>query len=242
MLGNPETRIGVNGQRGEAIAAHDDRVFPNDLRARDDLTHRDHASRDGRPDLQAVDHRHIVAFPRGRTDDDGQEACFLGIDAGLGAAGLAVEADGPTLETRFDGPRDFDAGHAVAAGLLFEHDRPNHFLFLAPVMANTDGAAVVVDDRFDLLAESADHGRVGPLDAHLDAAASARAEQEFFRDGVGVGMLLVELFLDRGDEAVDFLVVVDIDQELDIGPVLRFGRVDEKEAACRRRRRRWKRG
>ena len=54
--------------------------------------------------------------------------------------------------------------------------------------------------------------------------------RNFFGDGVGVRMLLVQMSLDVGNQPVDLPPVIDIDQELHEGAVLPFRTVDEHEA------------
>src|SRR5262245_20350381 len=97
-------RVGMDSQGGKAIAAHDDRVFPGDRRARADLAHRNHPPGHRAPDQQAADGVDVITFSEGRTGDDWQEPGFLGEDSRAGAAWFAVETNNATFETGLQGP------------------------------------------------------------------------------------------------------------------------------------------
>ena len=53
--------------------------------------------------------------------------------------------------------------------------------------------------------------------------------RNFFATAFAFGILLVEFLLDVGDQPVDLVRVVDVDQELHERPILSLGRVDEQE-------------
>ena len=106
---------------------------------------------------------HVVALGQRRAGDDRQQPRLLGIDAGAGAARLAVEADDAAFEAAFQGLGHLDARDAVAAGLEFEQVGTNHFLALAPIAAHAHGPAVVFENLHRLIGEFAqvrpDRGR-----------------------------------------------------------------------------------
>ena len=77
LAGQTGPRVGVDGERREAIAAHHDRVFPDDLGAGSDLAQGDHPPGDRAPDLQAVDHRDVLALGQRRAGDDRQQPRLL---------------------------------------------------------------------------------------------------------------------------------------------------------------------
>ena len=171
----------------------------------------------------------VFALGERRAGDDRQQARFLRIDSAAAAARLAEEADDAAFEAGCEGGGHIDALDAVAAGLQLEQVGANHLLALAPVAADRERAAIIFEDRLGLVGERAEDGRIGTAEAGLDAAAGAGAEEEFFGDRVGVGILLVEMLLDRRHQAVDLVGVVDVDEELDERAILHLRRVDEQE-------------
>ena len=193
----------MDGERREAIAAHHDRVFPDDLGAGRDLAQRDHPPGDRAPDLQAVDRADVFALGQRRTGDDRQQPRLLREDAGAGAARLAVEADHASFEAGLQRLGHLDARDAVAPGLEFEQVGADHLHPLAPVAADAHRAAIVLENVHRLIAELAQFRRIGAAEPRLDAPAVARAQEELLGDGVGVRVLLVQMFLNVGNQPVD---------------------------------------
>ena len=89
---------------------------------------------------------------------------------------------------------------------------------------------------FGLIGEFAQFSRIGTTEPRLDAAAAAGAQEKLLGDGVGVGLLLVQVLLDVGDQPVDLAPVIDIDEELHEGSVLLFRACRRAGSAARRRR------
>src|SRR5262249_33094129 len=133
----------MDGESREAIAAHNNWVFPDNFGASDDLIHRDHPPGNRAPDLQAVEHSDVLALALRWTGNDGQEARFLSEDASRGVARLAVEADGAPLKAGLQGLCHLHACDAIASCLKFEHVRANYFHPLPPVSTHTYRPAVV---------------------------------------------------------------------------------------------------
>ncbi len=220
----------MDGEGREAIAAHHDRVFPDDRGAGSDLIHGDHPRGDRAPDLQAVDHADVVALGQGRTSDDRQQPRLLRVDSRAGAARLAVEADHASFKAAFQGLGHLDARDAVAACLEFEQVGADDLFRLAPVAAHGHSPAIVFEDFLRPIGELAQFRGIGTSEPRLDAPALARAQEELLRNGVGVRVLLVQIPLDVGNQPVDLPPVIDIDEELHEGSILLFRTVDEQEA------------
>src|SRR5262249_46254021 len=90
--------------------------------------------------------------------------------------------------------------------------------------------AVLVDDLDRASGDLAQRRRVGAAEPRLHAAALARAEQELLGNGIGVGVIPVEVLLDVRHQRVELAGVVDVDEELNESPVLPLRRVNEQEA------------
>src|SRR5262249_15684168 len=117
-----------------------------------------------------------------------------------------------------------------APGLKVEQVGANHFHRFAPVVAHAHGTSVVFKDCSRLMAQFTQLRGIRALEPYLDAPARIGAQEELLGDGVGIGVLLVQMFLDVGNQPVDLPPVNDIDQELREGSVLSLWTVDEQEA------------
>ena len=71
---------------------------------------------------------------------------------------------------------------------------------------------------------------VGTAEPDLDASTAAGTQQKLLGDRVGVGVVIVQVFLNAGNQPVDLLIVIDLDQELNECRVLPFRRVHKQEA------------
>src|SRR5262250_3398704 len=138
----------MDGKSREAIAAHNNWVFPNNFAARDDLIHRDHP-----------------------TGNDGQEARFLREDAGGGATRLAVEADGAPFKAGLQRLRHLHTRDAITSCLKFEYVRANHLHPLPPVATHTYRPAVIFKNFLCLITQLSQYGRVRALKSRLNAPA-----------------------------------------------------------------------
>ena len=129
--------------RREAVAAHHNWVFPDDLGARSDLAHGNHPSGQRAPNLQAVDGVDVVALGQGRTNNDRQQPRLLRKNSRAGAAWLSVESDRAAFKAALQGLGHFDAGNAVAACLEFEQIGADDHFLLSPIVAYADRAAII---------------------------------------------------------------------------------------------------
>src|SRR5215472_14955618 len=161
----------MDGESREAIAAHNNWVFPDDFGARDDLIHRDHPPSNRAPDLQAVEHSDVLALAQRWTGNNWQEARFLREDADAGVTRLAVETNGAPFKAGLQGLRHFDARDAIASCLKFEHVRADHLHALPPVAAHTYRPAVIFKNLLCLITQLSQYGRVRALKSCLNAAA-----------------------------------------------------------------------
>ncbi len=118
----------------------------------------------------------------------------------------------------------------LRARLQFEQFGADHLFSLTPVVANAHGPAIFVEDLSGLVGEFAQLGGIRPAEARLDAPTAAGTQEKLLGDAVGVGVFLIQVFLDVDQQTIDLLLVIDIDQELNVGSVLAFRRVDEQEA------------
>ncbi len=171
-----------------------------------------------------------LALRQRGTGDNRQKPRFLREDSGPGAARLAVEAHGAPFKAAFQGLGYVDTGDAVAACLKFKHFRAYHLLTLPPVAAYANGSSVGFDDFFRLPGQVAERGMFRTVEPHLDASAAARAQKKFLGDSIGIGVVVVQVFLNAGNQPVDLLIVIDFDQELNVGRVLPFRRIHQQKA------------
>ena len=140
----------------------------------------------------------VVALGQRRAGDDRQQPRLLREDARAAHARLAVEADDAPFKAGFQCLGHFDARDAVAAGLQLEQVGANHLLALAPVAADAHRAAVVFEDSHRLVGElRAAVAGSGPRNRAWMRPPCARAQEKLLGDGVGVGVLLVQMLLDR---------------------------------------------
>src|SRR5262249_50902421 len=127
----------MDGESRKTIAAHNNRVFPDDFGARDDLIHRNHPPGNRAPDLQAVEHCDVRALALSWTGNEGKGARFVREDASRGATRLAVEADGAPFKAGLQRLRPLHARDAITSCLKFEYVRANPLDALPPVAAHT---------------------------------------------------------------------------------------------------------
>src|SRR5262249_18979309 len=198
--------------------------------ARDNLAQRDHSSCRRAPDLHTSNGGDVAALCQRRPGDDRKQSGFLGVDARSRAARLSVKAHDPSFESRFQGLRDVNAGHAVSDRLKLEVFGLNHLFRLAPVDAHALGSAIVLEDSLGLARELAQYGGIGPADTRLDASSAAGTQKKFLRHRVSVWVVAVQVILNRREQPIDFPVVIDVDQELNERRVLLFRCVDQQEA------------
>src|SRR5262249_39746508 len=180
----------------EAIAAHNDWVFPDNFGARDDLIHRDHPPGNRAPDLQAVKHSDVLALAFRWTGNDRQEARFLREDARRGATRLAVEADGAPFKGGLQRLRHPHARDAFTSCLKFESVRANPLPPLPPVATHTHRPAVIFKNFLCLVTQRSQYGRVRALKSRLNAPAFSGTQEQLFGYCIGVRVLLVQMFLD----------------------------------------------
>src|SRR5215510_10093337 len=214
----------------KAIAAHNNRVFPDDFGAGNHLIHRNHPPGNRAPDLQAIEHSDVLALAHRWTSKDGQETRFLCEDASADATRLAVEADGAPFKAGLQGLRHLHARDAIASCLKFEHVRANHLHPLPPVAAHTYRPAVIFKNFLCLITQLSQYGRVRALKSRLNAAAFSGTQEKLFRYGIGVRVLLVQMFLDLGNQRLNFPPIVNIDQELHKSWVLSLWTVNKQKA------------
>src|SRR5215475_1062294 len=150
----------MDGEGRKAIATHDNRVFPDNFAAGDDLIHRNHPPGNRAPDLQTVEHSDVLALAHRWTSNDGQETRFLCKDAGADPTRLAVEADGTPFKAGLQSLRHLDARDAIASCLKFEHVRTNHLHWLPPVATHTYRPAVIFKNFLCLISQLSQYGRV----------------------------------------------------------------------------------
>ena len=81
-----------------------------------------------------------------------------------------------------------------------------------------------------LAGQFAQRRMVRTAEAHLDAAAAAGTQQKLLGDGVGVGVVIVQVFLDAGNQPVYLLIVIHLNQKLNVCRVLPFRRVYKQKA------------
>src|SRR5215510_1018844 len=220
----------MDGERRKTIAAHNNRVLPDDFGARDDLVHRNHPSGNRAPDLQAVEHSDVLALAHRWTSNDGQETRFLCKDARADATRLAVEADGAPFKAGLQGLRHLHTRDAIASCLKFKHVRANHLHPLPPVATYTHRPAVIFKNFFCLITQLSQYGRVGALKSCLNAPAFSGTQEKLFGYCIGVRVLLVQMFLDFGNQRLNFPPIVNIDQELYKGWVLSLRAVNKQKA------------
>src|SRR6516162_9831536 len=220
----------MDGKSREAIAAHNDWVFPDNFGSRHDLIHRDHPPSNRAPDLQAVEHSDVLAFALRWTSNDRQEARFLREDASRGATRLAVEADGAPFKASLQRLRYLHARDAITSCLKFEHVRANHLDPLPPVATHTHRPAVIFKNFLCLIAQLSQYGRVRTLKSRLNAPAFSRTQEKLFGYCIGVRVLLVQMFLDFGNQRLNFPPIVNIDQKLYKSWVLSLRAVNKQEA------------
>src|SRR5262249_49996987 len=214
----------------EAISAHDHWVFPDDFSARDDLIHRDHPPGNRAPDLQAVEHSDVLALALRWTGNDGQEARLLREDASRGATRLAVEADGAPFKAGLQRLRHLHARDAITSCLKFEHVRANHLHPLPPVATHTYRPAVIFQNFLCLITQLSQYGRVRALKSRLNAPAFSGTKEKLFVYCIGVRVLPVKMFLDFGDQRLNFPPIVNIHQELHKSWVLSLWTVNKQKA------------
>src|SRR5262245_11842061 len=219
----------MDGESWEAIAAHHDRVLPHDRGARRDLAQGDHPPGYRAPDLAALNRVYVVALGQGRTSDDRQQPGLLREDSHAGGGWLAVEADHAPFKTAFQGPGHLDARDAGSAGLEFEQVGADDLDPLTPIAAHALCPAVLLEHFPCLVAQFVQFRRIGTAEARLDPPALPRAKEELLGDGVGVGVLPVQVFLNLVNQAVDLPRVIDIDEKLNECLVLPLRGVDEHE-------------
>src|SRR6516225_9857655 len=157
----------MDGKSREAIAAHNDWVFPDNFGARHDLIHRDHPPGNRAPDLQAVEHSDVLALALRWTGNDGQEARFLREDASRGATRLAVEADSAPFKASLQRLRHPQARDAFTSCLKFEHARANHLHPFPPVATHTYRPAGIFKNFLCLITQLSQYGRVRALKSRL---------------------------------------------------------------------------
>ena len=179
--------------------------------------------------MQAVDRAHVVALVQRRSGNDRQQPRFLRENPGPRVAGFAVESHGASFKTPLQSTGHLDPGDTIAAGLVFQQFGTDDLHAVAPIAAHANGSAIVLQDLHGLIPKLTQHRGIGSAQTHLNASAGAGSEKEFFGDGVGVGITFVELFLNGGDQPLNFAGVIHIDQELDISAVLVLGRINEQE-------------
>src|SRR5215472_956960 len=134
MTGKTRTRVGMYGDRWNAVAAYDHRIFPIEVNTGDDLLQRNHLPGRLAPDLHVLNLNDISGFAGGRTGNNRQEPCFLRVDSRADGARLPVEANYPPFEPGFQRLGDIHAADAIAKRLEFEEFRTNHFYRFAPVI------------------------------------------------------------------------------------------------------------
>ena len=101
-----ETARKANGDAGsasQAVAAVDNRIFPDNFGAGGDLAERNHAPSDRAPNLQAIDEAGVLALGARRAGNDWEQPRLLRIDAGAAATRLAKETDDAAFEAGREG-------------------------------------------------------------------------------------------------------------------------------------------
>src|SRR5215831_5238426 len=214
----------------EAIAAHNDWVFPDNFGARDDLINWDHPPGNRAPDLQAVEHSDVLALALRWTGNDGQEARFLREDSSRGATRLAVEADSAPFKAGLQRLRHLHARDAIASCLKFEHVRANYLHPLPPVAAHTHRPAIIFKNSLCLITQLSQYRRIWALKSRLNAPAFSGTQEKLFGYCIGVRVLLVQMFLDFGNQRLNFPPIVNIDQELYKSWILSLRTVNKQEA------------
>ena len=71
---------------------------------------------------------------------------------------------------------------------------------------------------------------VGAAEPDLNASTAAGTQQKLLGNRISIGVVVVQVLLNTGNQSVDPLIVIHFDQELNEGRVLPFGRIHEQEA------------
>src|SRR5262249_1119391 len=140
------------------------------------------------------------------------------------------EADGAPFKASLQGLRHLHARDAIASCLKFEHVRANYLHALPPVAAHTHRPPVIFKNLLCLITQLSQYSGVGALKSCLNAAAFSGTQEKLFRYGIGVRVLLVQMFLDIGNQRPNFPPIVNIGQELDKSWVLFLRTVNKQEA------------
>ena len=106
----------------------------------------------------------------------------------------------------------------------------DHFFRFPPVLPYAHGAAILPDDLDRLVGERAQPVRIGAAEPRLDTSALSGTQEKLLGDGIGVRVILVNVLLNCGQQPVDLVFVIHIDQELHVSSVLPFRGIDQQKA------------
>src|SRR5271165_2603600 len=97
-------------------------------------------------------------------------------------------------------------------------------------MPHANGAPIIADNFQRLVGERAQLVRIGPAESCLNPAALTGTQEKLLGDGIGIGMIVVDVLLNSGLQPVDLVFVIHVDQKLYVGSVLPFRVIDQQEA------------